>query len=273
MHFPSTLSDGSPCRSRSLATALAGMPGPAAAADPPATTLTLSAPASGKAGLPAPFTATLTDDASAPIAGATVTLHRTGGATGHRGLGHDDQQRHRRDQRRAPAGTTTWQATYAGDATHAPSTSQVVTVVGRRYASTVQLTGPSATRRRALRHPLRALEGRGRLAGQRHRHHPAQARVRSLGRRTGRVRTSSTGRVSVLVAPRVDSQWRAIGAAGSWWLADTSAILAIDNVPQISPAAYPKGAPDRTPHPPRPAPPAPDPRRRSPRSPTPSGVR
>ena len=51
--------------------------GPVSAADPlPATDLTLSAPASGKAGLPVPFTATLTDEGGAPVAGARVDLQR-----------------------------------------------------------------------------------------------------------------------------------------------------------------------------------------------------
>jgi hypothetical protein len=51
---------------------------PAHAADLPPTTLTLTAPTTGKARLPVPFTAMLTDEAGAPVAGALVTLTRTG---------------------------------------------------------------------------------------------------------------------------------------------------------------------------------------------------
>jgi hypothetical protein len=49
--------------------------GPVSAADPlPVTNLTLSAPVSDKAGLQAPFTATLTDEGGAPLAGARLNL-------------------------------------------------------------------------------------------------------------------------------------------------------------------------------------------------------
>ena len=106
--------------------AVLGPAGPVGAADPlPATTLTLSAPASGKAGLPVPFTATLTDETGAPIAGATVTLQRLGSAWSPVRSGTTDAAGKVVLNAALPAGTTTWRASYAGDATHA-----AVTVTG-----------------------------------------------------------------------------------------------------------------------------------------------
>jgi hypothetical protein len=58
-----------------------------------------------------------------------------------------------------------------------------------------------------------------------------------------RLRTNSAGRATVAVRPRVDSAWRAIGRAYSWWSSDTSAYLRINNVPPIPPVAYPAAAP------------------------------
>ncbi len=222
--------------------ALIGPAGSAGAADPTPSALTLVAPASGRTGVAAPFTATLLDEARTPIAGATVTLRRTSGTPAVIGSGTTDGSGRVVLTPHLPAGTSTWQASYAGDAVHAPSVSAVVSVVGRRYASSVQLTGPT---RLVDEHAARlsivwtAADGS-----------PVSGLVtihRKLG--SGRwsvlrtVRTSSTGRFALGVAPRVDSQWRAIGAAGPWWLADASAYLSIDNVPQMRPLAYPKAAP------------------------------
>jgi hypothetical protein len=223
-----------------VAAAITGVQGPANAAPAP-TTLTLTAPASGKAGVPATFTATLTDQAvtPAPIAGATVTLQRTGGAPLTGTTAADGTVSFSAS---LPAGTTTWKATYAGDTTYAPATSETKSVDGRRYASTVQLTGPVRVvdeRTATLSVLWKAADGS-----------PVSGTV-TIQRRLGagkwavarRLRTSAAGRVSFVVAPRVDSQWRAIGAAGTWWLTDTSNTLSLDNVPQISPVSYPKAAP------------------------------
>jgi hypothetical protein len=237
MHFPRTVV----LPLVILAAALAGVPAPAVADIPP-TTLTLTAPASGKAGLAAPFTATLLDDQAAPIAGATVTLQRPGTPPATVASGTTTANGTVVINAVLPAGTTTWQATYAGDATHAPSTSAVVSVVGRRYSSTVQLTGP----RRLIDEHSATLSVLWTAADR-----SAVSGVVTIQRRLGsgpwvtarRVRTSSTGRFSLLVAPRVDSRWRALGTAGSWWLADASEVLTVDNVPQVSAASYPKGAP------------------------------
>jgi hypothetical protein len=214
------------------------VPGPANAAQTP-THLTLTAPASGKAGLPAAFSAKLTDQADAPIAGATVTLQRTGGApiTGTT-VGNGTVA----FSAVLPAGTTSWKATYAGDTTFAGAVSDILQVEGRRYASTVQLTGPTrlVDEHTATLSLLWTAADASPVSG-----------IVTIQRRLGtgkwtvnrKLRTSAAGRVSFPVAPRVDSQWRAICTAGSWWLADTSWTLSIDNVPQVAPVSYPKGAP------------------------------
>src|SRR4051812_33966314 len=92
-----------------VVTALVGPVAPSDAADPSPTTLTLTAPASGKAGLALPFTATLVDDAQAPIAGATVTLRRTSGTPVVVGSGTTDTAGRAVINAAVPAGTTTWQ--------------------------------------------------------------------------------------------------------------------------------------------------------------------
>ncbi len=241
MFFPSTSARRIVMLVALLATAIVTPVGPASA-DPTPTTLTLTAPASGKAGLPAPFTATLTDGAAAPIVGATVTLRRTGPTPALIGSGTTDGTGKVVINAALPAGTTTWQATYAGDAMHAAAVSTQISVVGRRYASTLRLTGPARLvdeHTAGLSLLWTAADGSP-VAG-----------IVTIQRRLGsgawttnrRVRTAATGRVTFPVAPRVDSRWRAIGTAGAWWLAATSPVLFVDNVPQIPAAAYPKAAP------------------------------
>jgi D-alanyl-D-alanine carboxypeptidase len=226
------------------ASALVGPAGPAAAADPTPTALSLSAPSPGKAGLTVPFTMTLTDEGGAPLAGATVSLQRTGPNPAAAGTGTTDGAGTLVMDGTLPYGTSTWQASYAGDATHAASVSEIVSVVGRRYASTVQLTGPTRLvdeRVARLSVLWTAADGS-----------PVANGLVTIHRKLGsgdwsvlrRVRTSSAGRLTLDVAPRVDSTWRAIGAAGSWWRPDASAYLSINNVPPIAPVSYPKAAPN-----------------------------
>jgi 5-hydroxyisourate hydrolase-like protein (transthyretin family) len=222
--------------------AVLGPVGSVAAADPPATTLTLSAPASGRAGLAVPFTAVLRDAGSAPVAGAVVTLQRLGTAWTGVGSGTTDSAGRVVVNGTLPAGATKWRASYAGDATHAPSVSSEVTVTGVRYASTLVLSGPARLvdeTTGALAFVWSAADGS-----------PVSALV-TIYRRLGtgawtayrRVRTNADGRGAVAIAPRVDSTWRVVGPAGSWWLADTSNDVKVDNVPATAPVAYPAGAP------------------------------
>ena len=223
-----------------VVTALVGPAGPSAGADPAPSTLTLSAPASGKAGQPRAFTATLTDDTGGPIVGATVSLARTGAPPA--GSATTDTAGTVVISALVPAGTTTWQASYAGDGVHGAADSPQISVVGRRYFSTLQLSGPrrlvdeSSARLSAL---WTAADGS-----------PVSGAV-TIHRRLGsgtwsvyrRLRTSSTGRLALRVTPRVDSTWRATGAGGPWWRPDASAYLYIDNVPRMAPVSYPAAAP------------------------------
>ncbi|MET0840152.1 MAG: M15 family metallopeptidase [Marmoricola sp.] len=241
MHFPSIPSARIVVLLALVAAALVGPAGPASA-DPTPSVLALSAPASGKAGLTAPFTATLTDDTAAPIAGALVVLHRLSpnptavrtGTTNGSGVVVINGT--------LPAGASTWEVRYAGDTVHAAAVSPQVSVTGRRFASTLGLAGPTrlVDERAANLSILWRAADSSPVAG-----------VVTFQRRLGtgpwtayrRVRASAEGRFTLSVAPRVDSQWRAVGAAGPWWLADVSPTLSIDNVPQIAPASYPKAAP------------------------------
>ncbi|MET0839795.1 MAG: M15 family metallopeptidase [Marmoricola sp.] len=224
-----------------VAAALVGPAGPASADTTPST-LTLSAPASGKAGTSVPFTATLTDAGSAPIVGATVTLRRTGPSPAVVGSGTTNGSGVVVINATRPAGTSTWQSSYAGDTVHAAADSDVASITGRRYASTVRLTGPArlVDERTATLSVLWTAADSSNVSGV----VTIQRKLRSgpwtVARR---LRTNTAGRVAFAVRPRVDSQWRAVGAGGPWWLTDASPVLAINNVPPISPASYPKAAP------------------------------
>ena len=95
--------------------AVLGPAGPVGAADPlPATNLTLTAPASGKAGLQVPFTATLTDEAGAPIAGARVDIQRLRSAWTTVRSGTTDSAGRVVLGAALPLGATSWRASYAG---------------------------------------------------------------------------------------------------------------------------------------------------------------
>ena len=242
MNFPSTLLRRLALPLAVAATVLAAAPSPAGAADPTPTTLTLTAPASGKAGLPAPFTAKLVDNVGEPIAGATITLRRTSGTPVTAGTGTTGAKGSVVINAAVPAGTTTWQATYAGDTVHAADVSPVMTVVGRRFATTVQLTAPQRVvdeRSVNLNVLWRASDGSP-VGGIVTIHRKLGSGAWSVLRR---VRTANNGRATIAVAPRVDSQWRAIGTTAAWWLADASPVVSVDNVPPIAPASYPRAAP------------------------------
>ena len=217
--------------------------GPVSAADPlPVTNLTLSAPASGKAGLQAPFTATLTDEGGAPLAGARLNIQRRASAWTTVRAGTTDSAGRVVMGAALPLGATSWRASYEGDSTHAASLSSEIEVTGLRYSTTMLLTGPTQIvdeTTRSLSLSWTAADGS-----------PVSGDVtvqRKLGSGSWstyrRLRTSSVGRATVAVRPRVDSSWRAVGSAGSWWAADTSAVHQIDNVPPIAPVAYPAAAP------------------------------
>ncbi len=231
----------------SVVLALAAVLGPAlpvGAADPPAdTTLTLSAPASGKAGLPVPFTATLTDEVGAPIPGVTLVIQRLDSAWVPVRSGATDTAGRLVLDVALPAGAKSWRASYRGDPTHAASLSPQIRVTGLRYATTMLLTGPTRIvdeTTHSLSMIWTAADGSPVSGNVTVRSKPIGSGSWTVYRR---LRTNSAGKVSVAVRPRVDSAWTAIGSAGSWWSSDTSAILRINNVPPIAPVAYPATAP------------------------------
>ena len=140
-----------------------------------------------------------------------------------------------------PSGATRWRASYAGDGTHAVSLSPEVTVTGKRYASTLVLSGPTRIvdeTTRSLRLLWTAADG-GPVDG-----------IVTIHLRLGRgswaayrrIRTTN-GRATIPARPRVDSTWRATGSSGSWWLLDASDYLSIENRPATKPFVYPAAAP------------------------------
>ncbi|MCW2849927.1 MAG: hypothetical protein JWR90_3901 [Marmoricola sp.] len=251
MTFPAALGRGrAPRRTTpivlSLLLAVAAVLGPvvSVAADPlPTPTLILRAPPSGKAGLPAPFTATLKDSADAPMVGATVTLQRLAGATWtNAGSGTTGSTGQVVINALLPVGATKWRASYAGDTVDGPALSPETTVTGNRYASTLVMTGPArlVDERTGTLGLLWTASDGSPVAGAVNVYRRLGSGAWTFYRRVG---TAANGRAYVAVAPRTDSTWRAAGAAGSWWLADVSNDLFVDNVPQTAPVVLPAAAP------------------------------
>ena len=131
-----------------------------------------------------------------------------------------------------------------GDGTDnlAASTSGRISVAARKRTTTLTLTGPGRVVDETSV-PLRLTWKAGNGA-------PVPGRV-TVYRRLGagdwtRYATDALGSDGVAtfrVRPRVDSRWKAVGTAGRWWLADTSPVKVLDNVPPGAPVAYPADAP------------------------------
>lgn len=222
--------------------------GPVAGDPLPVPGLTLSAPASGKAGLPIGFTVVLTDQTGVPLTDARIAMQRRDATWTTAASGISDGAGRVVANATLPAGTTRWRASYGGDQTHAPTLSAEVAVTGLRYASALVLSGPGRIvdeTAGSLNLLWTAMDGS-----------PVGGQV-TVYRRFGtavwapytRVRTTTGGRATVTVAPRADSTWRAIGAPGPWWLPATSGGVSIDNVAPTAPADLPKSAPQPVPTP------------------------
>ncbi len=187
------------------------------------------------------FTATLVDETSAPKAGAGVTLLR-GSSSTPIASGVTDTAGHVVLRTTRPLGTTTWHAVFAGDSTHAPADSGPLQVRGIRYSSVLTITGAARIldeNQTPLTVTWKASDDTpvaGSVSIQRRLLDGPWAVVR-------RLRTSASGRATFPVAPRVDSTWRAVGVAGSWWFGDVSHVKRLDNVPRGTPVAYPAKAP------------------------------
>lgn len=227
-----------------LGAALALGGSPAVAAGPATTTTTTSLLApSGKAGLPATFRATLRDGADLGVAGRSLSLQRWGSrwstvataTTGGDGTAAVSVT--------LPAGSSSWRAVWAGDASYAGSTSETGTATGAVHPSSVSLTGPGeVVDERAV-----VLAGRWVASDG----SPVAGAAVAVRRRLGSgawaaystARTDAEGRYSLRVTPRSDSSWQASGAAGPWWRAATSPVHTVDNTPPGTPVVLPSAAP------------------------------
>lgn len=135
-----------------------------------------------------------------------------------------------------------WRATYAGDATYAPSADEAGASLRRRNA-TVRLTGPvRVVDERSALLRVRWTTGSGA---------PVQGTLRLERRiagqgwkRTGALATRADGRASVRVSPRVDSRWRVRAPRLDWVDGDLSRVHLLDNVPPRAPVVLPAGAPE-----------------------------
>ena len=215
---------------------------PAVAAGPAATTTSLLAP-SGKAGLPATFRVTLRDASDLGVAGRTLALQRWGSTWSTVATATTGGDGTATVSLKLPAGSSSWRAVWAGDATYAGSTSATGTSTGVVLPTSLSLTGPSTVvDERAATLAGRWLASDG---------SPVVGAPVAVKRRLGSgswaaystVRTDAEGRYSLRVTPRSDSSWQTFGAAGSWWRAASSPVHAIDNTPPGTPVVLPAAAP------------------------------
>ncbi|CAA9398395.1 Ig-like domain repeat protein [uncultured Nocardioides sp.] len=197
-----------------------------------------------RAGEAATVTVTVTDAAGAPLAGVTVTVERAvAGAWGAVGQVVTDPQG--RAVLAAPlarsVGDNVFRASYAGDATYAPSVSPDVPVALVRRTSTLALDAPRKVvdeRSVEVAVTWRADSGEG-VAG----------RVELQQRRRGRwvplqrLTTDAAGRARVAYAPRTDVRIRVVATLLDWVEGATSSVRRIDNRPPIKPVSLPRGAP------------------------------
>jgi len=225
-----------------LAVAL-GLAGPAVAADPLATTLTLTARGT-YADSQTTLRLALADRTGAPVAEAAVALERrldgawvaldpvTTDAAGRASLPVTLSRQ---------AGENEFRASYAGSATYAASRGRVQVELVRRQ-STLVLSGPrSVVDERRVEIRIRWRAGNG---------EPVTGTVR-LARALGAgkwttyrtLTTDARGTAQVRVAPRRDSRWRATGVGRSWVEGARSAVHRIDNLPPGTPVRLPRGAP------------------------------
>ncbi len=216
-----------------------------------ATSLVLAGPASGYVDAGRTLTATLTrQDTGGPVAGEQVLLQRRvdGAWRAVRTVATDQAGAASWSVKVLPSDDT-FRAVYAGrydpaegvDALRA-STSEPVSVVPLKRSTVLDLTGPRRVVDEtsvSLRLSWRAGNGApvpGSVVVQRRLAGGSWTRYATLA-------LGGDGVARLRVRPRVDTRWRAVGAAGRWWKADTSPVLRIDNVPPGRPVAYPRSAP------------------------------
>jgi hypothetical protein len=228
-----------------LALLLALVPAhPAAAAV--ATTLEVSIPASAVVDAEVTARAVLTrQDTGRPVADAQVRFERrVGGRWSRIGAGRTDGQGVATTAFRVEpaAGDNAVRAVYTGNAELSPVTSQVATVRPRLRSTRLTVSGPAkVVDEKKARLTFRWRAGNGDPVPGRA---VVQVRQGKAGwKRHARMIFGADGTASVRVAPRVDTRWRAVGAAGRWWAGATSPVHRLDNVPPLSPVRYPAAAP------------------------------
>lgn len=219
----------------------ASLPTPARAAEPAPTALTLSAPAQ-YADRSVTLTVRLTSGET-PVAGASVVIDRREGdlwqpvATVVTGL-DGTATAQLVVSRSVPRNDV--RASYAGDATYAPSV-RIYRLPLLAHPTTTSISGPTSVvdeQSVVLQLTRRTTDGRpvaGPVLLQRY----ADGRWRTVAT----LATNAEGWVRARVAPRVDSRWRAVGRRLAWAAAAVSRVHRIDNLPPGVPVRLPAAAP------------------------------
>ncbi|MDT0201831.1 M15 family metallopeptidase [Nocardioides sp. AE5] len=220
---------------------------PAPSADQVATSLTLTA-SRGRSGRLTALTATLTDAASAPVAGAAVTIQRRqagawtdvdsattdgdGTVTVKDALGRSDEE-------------NAFRARFAGNAERLGSTSGEVVPELVAWRSFISLIMPRTVRDES--YIDLTVYWRDSMA------QPIDGPLVQIQRKSGNawvtVRTmasGSDGRSTWSVMIRSDSQWRAIAVGADWVEGATSTVRTLDNQPPRAPVSLSSSAPKPT---------------------------
>ncbi len=186
------------------------------------------------------------DGSAAPVAGETVTFWRRESGTWRRaGTARTDAAGVAARSVRIVdgPGSNAFRTTYEGTAAYRASVSGVLTIRGTKHDGRLRLTGPgrvvdetsiplTLTFSTASRDPINSSV-------------TLFSRARGT-RRWVEVATAVTGPrgiATVRVAPRVDTDYRARAAGGSWFTGDVTDPKPVDNLPPGVPVRYPAGAP------------------------------
>ena len=224
------------------------LPAGAAAADALVpTSLALSGPASARITTPATLSVSLAATPpgadSQPLAGQPVDFQRWDGAswvTAASATTADDGTATASVAITGPANR--FRAAYAGDATHASSTSATVSVTGTRFPTVLTLAGDDSVVDEHTAHltmTWRTDTGRAVPGTVRVFQHVRNGRWKLLRR----VAVGADGQARIGIRPRVDTWYQLRGGRGPWWLGDTSNTHAVDNRPPMRPVVLPADAP------------------------------
>lgn len=220
--------------------------GPALGVDEPRpTALTLTSPVTeALIDTPVDVTATLTSNGT-PVAGHPVEVQvHDGTAWQPAATGTTDTAGAVTVTVTLTRSTNRYQAVYAGDATHLPSTSPMLTITGKPWSPVLVIGGSSRVvdeTAGTITGSWRAPNGRP-VAG-------ARVRLYQLPRGAsswsvvGDGVTDANGLRAFTIRPRVDTRYRLFGFPGRWWNPDVSADRFVDNLPPAHPWRAPAAAP------------------------------